>query len=79
MAIRMPPRTKPVDEGQVAAFIAATPVAPKVIPTSESGGKSVVNLRMDANLLARIDAAAKRQGISRTAWLHVAASKALDA
>jgi hypothetical protein len=28
--------------------------------------------------LARVDAAAKRQGISRTAWLHVAASKALE-
>ena len=27
--------------------------------------------------MARIDAAAKRQGISRTAWLHIAAAKAL--
>jgi hypothetical protein len=26
----------------------------------------------------RVDAAARRQGISRTAWLHVAASKALE-
>jgi len=29
-------------------------------------------------LPARINAAARRQGISRTAWLHVAASKALE-
>ena len=27
---------------------------------------------------ARIDAAAQRQGISRTAWLHAAASKAFE-
>jgi hypothetical protein len=33
----------------------------------------------DTRLLARIDAAARQQGISRTAWLHVAASKALEA
>ena len=36
-------------------------------------------MRFDAALLQRIDRAAKSQGISRTAWLHVAASKALDA
>jgi len=34
-------------------------------------------MRFDAALLRRIDRAAKGQGISRTAWLHVAASKAL--
>lgn len=78
MAIRMPPASKPVDEGKAAAFIAATPAPPKPVSTTEPSGKSVVNLRMDGNLLARVDAAAKRQGISRTAWLHVAASKALD-
>jgi hypothetical protein len=45
----------------------------------QSAGKAVVNMRFDARLLARIDAAARRQGISRTAWLHVAASRALEA
>jgi hypothetical protein len=38
----------------------------------------VVTMRSDGDLLARVDAAARRQGISRTAWLHVAASKALE-
>jgi hypothetical protein len=38
----------------------------------------VVTMRFDGDLLARVDAAARRQGISRTAWLHVAASKALE-
>jgi hypothetical protein len=35
-------------------------------------------MRFDSALLKRIDHAAKGQGISRTAWLHVAASKALE-
>ena len=37
-----------------------------------------VQLRFDAPLLARLDAAAKRQGITRTAWLHRAAFDALS-
>jgi hypothetical protein len=36
-------------------------------------------MRFDTRLLARIDAATRQQGISRTAWLHVATSKALEA
>jgi hypothetical protein len=35
-------------------------------------------MRFDSDLLARVDAAARRQGVSRTAWLDVAASKALE-
>jgi hypothetical protein len=55
-----------------AAFIAGAEAAhPK-------SGKAVVNMRFDAALLQRIDRAAKGQGITRTAWLHVAASKALE-
>ena len=45
---------------------------------AESGAaKVVVNLRFDAALLAKVDAAAKREGITRTAWLHRAAFDAL--
>jgi hypothetical protein len=44
----------------------------------DAAGKVVVNMRFDSVLLKRIDAAAKRQGISRTAWLHVAAANALE-
>ncbi|MGH3426392.1 MAG: hypothetical protein ACRDQZ_02265 [Mycobacteriales bacterium] len=36
-----------------------------------------VHLKFDAALLARVDAAAGRQGITRTAWLHRAAFDAL--
>jgi hypothetical protein len=37
-----------------------------------------MNMRFNAALLAWVDGAARRQGISRTAWLHVAAAKALE-
>ena len=37
-----------------------------------------VQLRFDAPLLARVDAAVSRQGITRTAWLHRAAFDALS-
>jgi hypothetical protein len=77
MTIKMPHTVKPGNDMRAKAFIAgglkATPAAP-----DDSAGKAVVNMRFDAPLLARIDAAAKRQGISRTAWLHVAASRALE-
>jgi hypothetical protein len=36
-------------------------------------------LRFDTQVLARIDTAAKRLGISRTAWLHLAAGELLEA
>jgi hypothetical protein len=42
------------------------------------GGKVRVQLRFDGSLLARADAAANRQGITRTAWLHRAAFDALE-
>jgi hypothetical protein len=41
-------------------------------------GKATISLRFDTQVLARIDAAAKCLGISRTAWLHVAAEERLE-
>lgn len=78
MTIRMAHAVKPANsEQKAAAFISgagasAQPVAERL------EGKAVVNMRFDAALLQRIDRAAKGQGITRTAWLHVAASKALE-
>ena len=59
----------------------ATPLggASKLCPPSGNAamGKVRVQLKFDASLLARVDAAAGRQGITRTAWLHRAAFDAL--
>ena len=35
-------------------------------------------LRFDADLLRRVDTAAKRRGISRSAWIAFKVSEALD-
>jgi hypothetical protein len=41
-------------------------------------GTATISLRFDTQMLARVDADAKRLGISRTAWLHVAADERLE-
>ena len=56
-----------------AALVRATPTL-----QDDDTGIATISLRFDTQVLARIDAAAQRQGISRTAWLHVAASKAFE-
>jgi hypothetical protein len=40
--------------------------------------KTTICVRFDARVLANIDADAKRMGISRIAWLHVAADERLE-
>jgi hypothetical protein len=60
-------------EKKAMAFIGGRAAAPAGVDSL----KAVVNLRMDGEVLARIDADAKRLGISRTAWLHVAAHEKL--
>lgn len=47
-------------------------------PQDDDTGTATINLRFDTEMLARIDASAKRQGISRRAWLHIAASRLLE-
>ena len=41
-------------------------------------GKTAITLLFDTHVLTRIDADAKRIGISRAAWLHVAADERLE-
>ena len=43
-----------------------------------AAGKTTICLRFDARVLASIDADAKRMGITRIAWLHVAADERLE-
>ena len=47
--------------------------------SAPSGGKRTPTMiRFDAGLLARVDRAAKRRGVSRSAWVAFTLSKALD-
>ena len=78
MAIRMLPDVKLPKagaDGKAEAFIAG---AAKGAAPNSGPSKVVVNMRFDADLLARVDEAARRHGVSRTAWLHIIATRALD-
>jgi hypothetical protein len=77
-------RTAKLSEDDGAAPRPAESVAPAALlgaaPTlqDDAPDKTGITLLVDARVLARIDADAKRIGISRTAWLHVAAGEWLD-
>jgi hypothetical protein len=75
MTIKMPHIVGPADR-RASAFIAGAGAA-RPEPVVEQAAKFVVNMRFDSELLAKIDAAARKHGISRTAWLHVAAAEKL--
>jgi hypothetical protein len=64
---------KPAESVVPAALVRPTPTL-----QDDDTGIATISLRFDTQMLARIDAAAKRLGISRTAWLHVAAGERLE-
>ena len=67
-----------LDDKAAEKFIAdVSPVAEKVA-AGEKPKKTPVALRFDAGLLANIDAAASRKGISRNAWISFHCAEALE-
>jgi hypothetical protein len=64
---------RPSESVAPAALVPATPTS-----QDDDAGKTTITLLFDAPVLTRIDADAKRMGISRTAWLHVAADERLQ-
>ena len=81
MTVKMPQSVKTaISDRKADAFISGAGARAPLASISDNpdAGKTTVNMRFDVALLKRIDTAAKSQGISRTAWLHVAASKALE-
>jgi hypothetical protein len=55
----------------------AAPVQAVHAQQDDDTGTATISLRFDTQMLARVDDAAKRLGISRTAWLHLAAKELL--
>jgi hypothetical protein len=67
--------TQPADAEKAAeAFIAGAGGAPE----QADSRKTPVMIRFDRDLLERVDTAAKRRGISRSAWVQYTVSRALD-
>ena len=77
MAIKMPHAAKADQRAEAFIGGAGLAGAKSAALAPLEPAKTTVNMRFDVALLRRIDEAARHQGISRTAWLHVAASKAL--
>jgi hypothetical protein len=82
MAITKKPKrhqieTMPPQQEQAAeAFIQG---AGQLSPTEREDTRKVpVMMRFDREVLTRVDAAAKRRGISRSAWIQFTVSRALD-
>jgi hypothetical protein len=77
MAVARKPTGKPARDTEAAAerFITG---AVRAAPPAEPSRKTPVMMRFDAGLLARVDGAAKRRGISRSAWIAYTVSAALD-
>lgn len=74
----VPPR----DERAAEAFIAGAgqPAAGEAAnDTASESRKTPVMLRFDRDLLKKVDAAAKRRGVSRSSWIQYTVSRALDA
>src|SRR3546814_18980697 len=89
MAIARKPNSKPkspMDEAAADAFIAgaAKPKAEPIATEADEAGqgaeprKSPVMLRFDRALLAQVDAAAKRRGIRRSAWVQFTVRRVTD-
>jgi hypothetical protein len=65
-------------EDRIAAPRPTAPMQSALAPPDDDTGVAMVTVRFDTQILARVDAAAKRLGINRVAWLHLAAEKLLE-
>jgi hypothetical protein len=78
------PGRKPIRNKEDAAtrFIEGASAPVRVIPTTAETApgpkRTPAMIRFDTALLARVDQAAKRRGVSRSAWVAFTLSKALD-
>ena len=76
MAIAARPNSKlPANDAAEKFIAAAGPAAAVETPPK---GRIPTMVRFDAALLAKVDAAARSRGVSRSAWIQFTLSEALD-
>jgi predicted HicB family RNase H-like nuclease len=76
MAIAKKPGSKPPSDADADRFIARAGAAEAASQLKKARVPTMV--RFDAELLEKIDAAAKRRGISRSAWIQYTLSEAVE-
>jgi hypothetical protein len=74
MAIAAKPKRQRAPEAKAESFIAGADKG----DISQEAIKIVTTLRFDAALLKRIDTAARKRGVSRTAYVMMAVSRAVE-
>jgi hypothetical protein len=86
MAIARKPGSKPAqapdakaDHFIAAAGQAAAPAPVAALQADGEGRRRPVMIRFDRDLLARVDKAARRRGVNRSAWISYVVSQALEA
>ena len=75
MTIKPPPNVKQANQKAEVAFIDGQSVTPML---DLSKDKTALNVRFNSALLARVDAAARKMCVTRTAWIHMALVKVLN-
>ena len=86
MAIAQMPGRKPIRNKEAAAtkFIEGASAPMRITAAADNSTpvagvkRTPAMIRFDAELLRRVDEAAKRRGVSRSAWVAFTLSKALD-
>ena len=76
---RKPPRLTNDSERQAEHFIAGAGKTATEPPTAGTGRTAPVMIRFDRALLTKVDQAARKRGVSRSAWVQYTISRALEA
>jgi hypothetical protein len=76
MAIAKRPGSKPPSDANAERFIAGAGAVDQ--PQIPKRGRVATMVRFDAALLEKVDAAAKKRGVSRSAWIQYTLSEALE-
>jgi hypothetical protein len=80
MSIARKPRSHTIDsDWQAEHFIAGAGRTATERPTPGTGRTAPVMIRFDRALLAQVDQAARKRGVSRSAWVQYTISRALEA
>lgn len=77
MAIAKRPNSKPPANVDAERFIAGADIA-AAVDVEPAKGRIATMVRFDAALLGKVDAAAKKRGVSRSAWIQYTLSEALE-
>jgi hypothetical protein len=80
MSIARKPQSHTNDsEREAEHFIASAGRTATEPPTAGTGRTAPVMIRFDRALLAKVDQAARKRGVSRSAWVQYTISRALEA